>query len=173
MGGDRRMPRGCQALVAAALLGASVAAAGCGSAGTASATASASVSAQLKTLAAGYLAISAKANDQLDREVAAYAADEHDNLAAARSDLRAEVATERWWDQHLLRIPFPPGLEAIARAVVQVNLRRIALTERQASAGTLRAMVALDARHKSDDAELEFAVSIIRRRLGLPPPESS
>lgn len=180
MGGDGQVQRGYRALAAAILLGAGVAVAGCGSGGSAgaagsprAAAGSPPVAAQLKTLAADYLAISGKANDQLDREVAAYAADEHGNLAAARADLRAEVATERWWDEQLLRIAFPPALESIARAVVQVNQRRIALTERQAGAGTLKAMTALDAQHRSADAELEFAVGVIRRQLGLPPPQPS
>ena len=152
-------------LAAVAMLCLSIVAAGCGSTGPAAV--------QLKALAGDYLAISEVANHQLDHEVDAYRHDERHSLAAARADLRAEVVTERWWDEHLLRIPFPPAIKSVARAVVRVNQARIALTERQARAGTLKAMVALDPRHKAADAQLEFAVRVIRRQLGLPPPKGS
>lgn len=176
-GDDRR------AWLAAVLLAALVAVAGCaspaglagqaGQAGQHPVTGPVPATARIKVLAADYLAISGKANEELDREVDAYGDDEHDSLAAARADLLAEIATERWWDRHLLLIPFPLALARIARAVAAVNQRRIALTERQAGSRTLQALAALDASRKSADAALEFAVRVIRSQLHLPPPDTS
>jgi hypothetical protein len=58
--------------------------------------------------AAKYLAAAEPANRRLDAEVQSYADHEHRNLAAAEAALRAEAVTERWFDQGLVKIPFPP-----------------------------------------------------------------
>jgi hypothetical protein len=49
--------------------------------------------------AAGYLAAAEPANRRLDTEIQSYDHHEHQNLAAAEAALRAEAATERWFDQ--------------------------------------------------------------------------
>ncbi len=89
------------------------------------------------------------------------------------SALRAEATTERQFDQSLLKIPFPARISATARALVQVNRQRIALTERQAKSSTLAGLLALDSQHKNADAAVEVQVRLIRQELGLPPPEGS
>ncbi len=66
--------------------------------------------------AAEYLAAAGPANRRLDAEVQSYADHEHRNLVAAEAALRAEAATERWFDQCLLKIPFPPLVSATARS---------------------------------------------------------
>jgi hypothetical protein len=101
--------------------------------------------------AADYLAIAKPANDRLDDETGAYARDAHRNLAA-RSDLLAEAAKERWCDQHLTKIPLPPPIAATARAMIRANQQRIALTERQARSMSLTEMASFTIRHKSLDA---------------------
>ena len=123
--------------------------------------------------AARYLAIATPANKQLDDEVDSYRDHEHDNLAIAKADLRREVATERRFDEQLRQIAFPPGVAGIAQALVAANNRRIALTRRQSQAGTLAELVAFDQRHKGADAAVEAQVRAIRKRLGLPPPDTS
>jgi hypothetical protein len=64
--------------------------------------------------AAEYLAAAEPANRLLDAEVQSYTDDERRNLAAAEAALRAEAATERWFDHRLLKIPFPPPVAATA-----------------------------------------------------------
>jgi hypothetical protein len=126
-----------------------------------------------RDLAADYLAIAVPANRYLDDEVDAYDDNAHGSVAAADSALRAEAATERRFDQLLLRIEFPPQIDATARALVAANQRRVALTELQAQSAGPAALLSFTSSHKSADAAVEAEVRIIRRQLGLPPPGNS
>lgn len=126
-----------------------------------------------KALAAAYRAIALPANHRLDQEVDSYNDHARDNLAIAEADLREEVATERWFDQRLLKIAFPAAIAATARALVRVNNQRIALTAEQARAVTVAELLALNPGHRAADAAVEVQVRIIRRQLGLPPPAQS
>jgi hypothetical protein len=127
----------------------------------------------LRALAAAYLAIARPANHRLDVEVEAYAHHARHNLAAAEAALRAEAATERWFDRRLARIKFPPAIAATARALIGVNEIRAAMTERQAQAPSIPALLSLTSDHKAADGEVEAQVRVIRAQLGLPPPSSS
>jgi hypothetical protein len=127
----------------------------------------------LGSLAARYLLIARPANHRLDVEVDGYGDAERDDLARARADLLAQVATERRFDAGLLRIPFPGRIERTARAMIRANQARIAVTEQQARAGTLAGMRGLDGRHRAADAALEAQVRLIRMFLRLPPPSTS
>lgn len=129
--------------------------------------------ASLGTLAAGYLAIARPANRRLDIEVGSYLKYAHRNLRAAEAQLRAEAATERWFDRRLLRMPFPAAIDATAHALVAANNLRIALTERQARATSIASLLAFTGQHKAADARVEVQVRIIRSELGLPPPSTS
>ena len=126
-----------------------------------------------KALAAAYMAIAVPANHRLDKEVDSYNDHARHDLAVAEADLRAEAATERWFDQRLLKIAFPSAIAATARALVRVNDERIDLTARQARAMTIPELLAFGARHRAADAAVEAQVRLIRRQLGLPPPDSS
>ena len=123
--------------------------------------------------AAEYLAAAEPANRRLDSEVQSYADHEHRNLAAAEAALRAEAATERWFDQRLLKIPLPPPVAATARALARANERRAELAVRQAGSPSLTALQSFTRRHQSADAAVEVQVKAIRRALGLPPPTTS
>jgi hypothetical protein len=135
--------------------------------------AAAGCASQLTTPAAAYLAIAVPANHQLDREVSAYDHNAHTNLAAAEAALRAEAATEREFDKRLLVIGFRPRTAATARALVRANQHRIDLTEQQARSSTIAGLLSLTRSHRAADAAVEVQVRIIRRELGLPPPENS
>jgi hypothetical protein len=126
-----------------------------------------------RELAGEYLAIAAPANRQLDQEVDSYGDHVRGDLGAAESALRAEAATERRFDQLLVRIKFPARIDATARALATVNQHRIALTELQAQSASTAALLSFTGSHKSADAAVEAQVRIIRRQLGLPPPDSS
>jgi hypothetical protein len=123
--------------------------------------------------AAAYLAAAEPANRRLDAEVQSYTSHEHRNLAAAEAPLRAEAVTERWFDQRLVKIPFPPPAAATARALVRANERRAELAVRQARSPSLAALQSFTRRHQSADAAVEAQVKAIRRTLGLPPPNTS
>src|SRR5215472_8090289 len=127
----------------------------------------------IERLAAEYMAIARRANRRLEHEVGTYRGYAHHDLGAAETQLRAEAVTERWFDQRLLRIQFPGRIAATAHALVAVNNLRIALTERQARASSIGALLDLTVQHKAADAEVEVQVRIIRSDLGLPPPLTS
>lgn len=124
-------------------------------------------------VAAGYLAIALPANRRLETEVDSYASHRNGDLTVAESALRAEAATEGQFDRALLRISFPPPIAATARDLVRANQRRIAMTERQAQAASIPALLAFTGQHQAADAAVEVQVRLIRRELGLPPPETS
>ena len=126
-----------------------------------------------KALAAAYMAIAEPANHRLDKEVDSYNDHARENLAIAEADLRGEVATERWFDQRLLKIAFPAAIATTAKALVRANDQRIALTIKQARAMTVSELLAFNARHRAADAAVEVQVRIIRKQLGLPPPDNS
>ena len=148
--------------------------AGCGSARQPAAKPSASSTAlSIRALAADYLAIARPANHRLDVEVNAYAKHARHDLAAAAAALRAQAATERHFDRQLAAIPFPPAITATASALISVNQIRVRLTQHQAAATSIPALLSLAGRHKAADAEVEAQVRVIRAELGLPPPENS
>jgi hypothetical protein len=126
-----------------------------------------------QALAAAYMAIARPANHRLEVAVDSYNRLSHTNLAWAEADLRDEAATESWFDQRLLKIAFPPAIGAVARALVSANNERISLTKLQSRASTIAQMLALNKRHRAADAAVEAQVRIIRKDLGLPPPENS
>jgi hypothetical protein len=181
-GGDRTVGRRHAWTAGACCL--AILAAGCGSVHVAAATGSPPPSqgssavttvsrAALRVMAREYLKVARPANRRLDTENDGYEDAEHDNLAQATADLRAETATERHFDRQLLRLKFPSWIAMTARALVRANNRRITLTRRQAGAMSLAALRAFDHRHKAADAAVENQVRLIRQFLGLPPPSGS
>jgi hypothetical protein len=124
-------------------------------------------------LARAYLAIANPSDKQLDVEEDAYSDNEKDNLAAAKLDLRHEVATERLFDKQLAAIKFPAATESIAQALIKANVHRFRVTLRQARSTTLTELQSLDARRQAGDASVEAEVAAIRKALGLPPEPTS
>jgi hypothetical protein len=167
--------------IMAALVGLTVITSGCalgrapdlGMRAGAAPTAHMATGGSLRAAAARYLAIAEPANRRLDTEVDGYADHEHDNLAAAESDLRAEAATERGFDMLLAGIAFPPRIAATAEALIRANQERIALTGLQARSSSIAGLLSFTSRHRAADAAVEAQVRIIRRDLGLPPPGNS
>ena len=162
------------ALIPAAGICLALVVAGCSPAGQTAARPGASSTAPgIRALAADYLAVARPANHRLDVEVSAYEKHARRDLAAAAAALRAQAATERHFDRQLAAIPFPPAIASTARALIAVNEIRATLTDRQAAATSIPALLSFTGRHKAADAEVEAQVRLIRSELGLPPPESS
>ena len=95
------------------------------------------------------------------------------DIAAAEAALRAEVATEHPFDRLLSKIAFPPRIAATARALVEANQRRMALTGLQARSPSVARLLSFTSRHRAADAAVEAQVRIIRQALGLPQPQTS
>lgn len=127
----------------------------------------------LSPSAARYLAIATAANHRLEIANDGYKKDELGNLAAAKADLRSEVATETSFDERLAQIPFPHNVASIARALILANEQRGALTARQARSTSLAQLRSFDARHAATDAAVEVQVRLIRKALHLSPPKTS
>jgi hypothetical protein len=128
---------------------------------------------QLAAAARSYEALANASDKQLDVEEDAYADDERDNLAAAKAELRAQVATERLFDTDLAKIKFPAAVEATVQALIRANEARFRVTLRQARAKTLARMQALDSARKAGDTAVEVQAELIRKELRLPPVPSS
>jgi hypothetical protein len=122
---------------------------------------------------ARYLSMATAANHRLEVANDAYKKDELSNLAAARADLRSEVATETSFDGQLAQIPFPLSVASIVRKLILANEQRGALTARQARSASLAQLRSFDARHGAADAAVEVQVRLLRKTLHLPPPTTS
>src|SRR5712692_2140492 len=126
--------------------------------------------AQRRALGARYLAIAKVGNHYLDIAFGRFNGRDRHHLAAAEADLRAAAATERLFDQRLLAMPLPPGIEAVARELVAVNENRIALTLAASRSRSLRQLDALRPRLEAVNGPVEEGSAVIRAQLGLPPP---
>jgi hypothetical protein len=138
-----------------------------------SAAAGLAVGAQRKALAARYLAIAKAGNKRLEAEFGRLQKRDRMRLAAAHRDLRQVAATERLFDQRLLRIAFPAATERIAKLLYWVNQARASMTAAAASSPSLARLRAAERRLTEANQPVEQAVAILRSQLGLPPPETS
>jgi hypothetical protein len=129
--------------------------------------------AQRRALAARYLAVAKAGNARLEIEFGRLHGRDRRHLAAARRDLRDVAATERRFDQGLLNIAFPAGVERIVQFLYWVNQARASMTIAAASSRSLTALHADEQRLQSANVPVEQAVAMVRSQLGLPPPESS
>jgi hypothetical protein len=127
----------------------------------------------LRALAARYLAIARPANRQLDHAVDGFEDEQHDDVAKATADLRAEVVTERRFDRQLAAIHFPPAIAGTAAALIQANHARIRLTLQEARSASAAELRKFKRRHAAADAAVEVQVKALRKALGLPPPATS
>jgi hypothetical protein len=126
-----------------------------------------------RLLAFSYTSIADPSDQALEAEVNSYTKNEHGNLAAARSALKREVATELAFNKQLAKIQFPASIAAISQALIQANQKRSQLIQQQAQSPTLARMRSLDSAHRAADAVVEVQVRAIRQALGLPPPSTS
>ncbi|MGE5290467.1 MAG: hypothetical protein ACM3ML_25420 [Micromonosporaceae bacterium] len=167
----------CIAALAAACSGGGAPAAQ-GPSGPAQASTAGSASANggfqsLKVLAVRYLAIAKDPNRHLDVDFDGLEKSDHRNLALAQSQLRDMAATERRFDRLLLAIRFPPKIEATAHVLVRTNENRAALATRAAASHTLKQLRGYEQQLSAANGPLEDAVRMIRKQLGLPPPDTS
>ena len=168
-----------------ALLGTVLLTAGCASSGVPAQTpaphstaphstaATAAATAELRAMAAKYLAIAQPANRELDHELDGFKDHAKDDLAAARADLRAVAATERQFDRQLIALSFPPRTEPFVRLLYRVNQARAALTSTAAGVASLTELRGYQRRLDAANEPVEDAVRVIRGQLGLPPPDTS
>jgi hypothetical protein len=131
------------------------------------------VGAPRTALAARYLAVAQAGNKRLEVDFDRLHEEDRMRLAAAHRDLREIAATERLFDRRLLGIPFPAANARIARFLNWVNQARAKMTMAAASSPSLARLHTDERRLTPANTPVEQAVTIIRRQLGLPPPETS
>jgi hypothetical protein len=119
-----------------------------------------------------YLAITARATQQLKTGMAAYAAGEGRALAAAEAALSAEVAVENAFDTSLARFPFPPAVAPIAKALIQADRARAALTAQQARAPSLTRMRSFNHRVTAADVAVRTEMKLTLKALESRPTAS-
>lgn len=123
--------------------------------------------------ASRYLAIAAAGNRRLETDFNRLEGPDRNNLRAATADLRDVAATERLFDRHLLAINFPPAVKQTARLLSQANQSRARLTVDAAGSASLHQLRMFQRRLTAANALVEEEVRMIRRQLGLPPPQTS
>jgi hypothetical protein len=119
----------------------------------------------VQTLNSRYEAITTPAIQQLDTDVAAYTANEGDNLAAAEAALTAEVASENALDTSLARFPFPPTMARLARVLIQANDARATLTAEQARSSSLSQLWSFNERFEVASAAVQTDMSLLGKAL--------
>ena len=128
--------------------------------------------AQRQKLARQYLAVAEPANKALDHKVDEFEDAQHDDLAKAIAALHGQARVERSFDQKLAAIDFPPPVSTIAHLLVLANQDRIALTLQEAKATSVAGLATFRKRHAAADEAVERQVRLLRKLLGLPPPET-
>ena len=129
--------------------------------------------AQRRKLARQYLAVAEPANKALDHEVDEFEDAQHDDLAKAIDALHGQARVERSFDQKMAAIDFPPPVSTIAHLLILANQDRIALTLQEAKATSVAGLATFRKRHAAADEAVERQVRLLRKLLGLPPPETS
>jgi hypothetical protein len=116
-----------------------------------------------------YVSIMTPDVQQLNTDMAAYTANERRNLAAAETALTAEVASEHSFDTSVGAIQFPPNIAPIAKALLQANQARAALTAEQARSSSLTQLRSFNRRVKADSTAVATEMGLIRKALDGPP----
>jgi hypothetical protein len=124
-------------------------------------------------LASQYMAIMTPVIQQLNADVAAYTANERDNLAAAEVALEAEVTSEQAFDTRLAGIAFPPTIAPIAEALIQASQALAKLTAEQARSSSLTQLRSFNHQVQVASAAVQTDMKLIRKALDSPPPAGS
>jgi len=125
-----------------------------------------------RALAARYLVIAEAGNRRLEIDFDGLEELGNRHLAAAEADLRDAAATERLFDRRLIAMTLPPALETIAHTLFGVNESRASLTLRAAASTSPAELARYRPQLDAANGPVERAVRMLRRLLGLPPPDT-
>ena len=125
-----------------------------------------------RALGAQYLVIANAGNRRLETDFDGLEDLGGRDLAAAEADLRDAAATERLFDRRLLAMTFPPALVAVARTLFEVNESRASLTVRAAASTSPAELAWYRPQLDAANGPVERWVRVLRRELGLPPPDT-
>jgi hypothetical protein len=125
-----------------------------------------------RMLISQYMAILTPASQQLNADLAAYAAGARHDLAAAETALTAEVTSEHAFGKSLAGITFPPVIAPIAGALVRADQALAKLTAEQARSSTLTQLGSFSHRIEVASATVQTEKKLILEALRSPPQES-
>lgn len=120
-------------------------------------------------LASQYMAIMTPASQQLNADVAAYAANERHHLAAAEAALTAEVTEENAFDTSLAGIEFPPAIAPLARALIRADQARAKLIAEQARSSSLTRLRSFNHRVQVASVAVQTEMKLILKAVDSPP----
>jgi hypothetical protein len=123
-------------------------------------------------LASQFIALTTPAVQQLNADVAAYTANEEDNLPAAEAALTVAVTSEKAFGASLAQFPFPPAVAPMAIALIQDNHFRAQLTAEQARSSSLTQLQSFDDRVSGANAAVQNEIRVIRKALHVRPTAS-
>jgi hypothetical protein len=121
-------------------------------------------------LASQYLAVVTPATQQLNVDVAAYAASEGHSLAAAEAVLAAEVTSIHAFDASLGGIEFPPAITPLVQALIRANQARAELIAEQARSSSLSQLRSFDHRAQVASAAVQAEMNLILKAVDAPVP---
>lgn len=115
-----------------------------------------------------YKRIANPAVQQVNTDVAAYAANETNNLTAAAAALRAEVTVEKAFAKSLASFRFPPMVAPKANALLRAIQAQEKLNAKQALSSSLAEMRSFNGRVDAASATVRADLTKVRKALETP-----
>jgi hypothetical protein len=122
-------------------------------------------------LTSQYLAILTPAGQQVNADMAAYAASERHDLAAAEAALAAEATSEKAFGTSLAGIEFPPAIAPMVRTLAQAGQALVKLIAEQARSSTLTQLRSFNHRVQVASGAVQTDMKLILKALHSPPQE--
>ncbi|HXW88257.1 MAG TPA: hypothetical protein VEJ42_08350 [Streptosporangiaceae bacterium] len=119
-----------------------------------------------------YTSMTSSAIQQLNADVADYAANEGRNLAAAETALTAQVTTGNALAASLAQFPFPPAVAPRASALIQAIRARVKLTAEQARSSSLAQMQSFNGQTQAAGVTIVTDLNLVRAALFTRPTAS-
>lgn len=116
-----------------------------------------------------WTALTTTAFGQLNTDVAAYTANEFQNLSASQVALTAELTTAKALDAKLAQFPFPPDVAARANALGKAIGARVTLIAEQIKSSSLVQMRSFDSQIDADGAVIQKDVNLVHAVLYIRP----
>jgi hypothetical protein len=118
-----------------------------------------------------YTAILSPASQQVNADMAVYAASERHDLAAAEAALAAEATSEQALDTSLAVIEFPPAIVPMVKALAQADQALVKLIAEQARSSTLTQLRSFNRRVQVASGVVQAEMKLILKALHSPPQE--
>jgi hypothetical protein len=120
-------------------------------------------------LASQYTKITTPAVQQLNADLAAYTANEGNNLAAAEAALTADVTSATALDRSLARFPFPASIAPRAKTLIQAIQTSVKLTAEQARSSSIGQLQSFNDQIDAAGADVLTDLTLVGEAIARPP----